>query len=194
MPAETRREPLAWVTAELPPAYAEIASKIAALREDAQKYEEIAGVLWQVGRPLAVGVRDLFTALRYEATLTEHESGYNVRVHLGGERRLVVEIAGSTESIDRKAPAITELLRILQNEVSDQDRLVLAANSWCELPLDARKNDLVAPEAVKLLQRVGANIVATSTLFGIWKYSLTNLDAARQSVMKLYSHDGGFFK
>ena len=193
IPAENT-DPRAWVTAELPPAYAEIAGKIAALREEAQKYEEIAGVLWQVGRPLAVGVRDIFSALKYDATLAERESGYNVRVDLGGERRLIVEVAGSEEAIDRKSPAITELLRLLQNDLGDHDRLVLAVNSWCALPLEARKKDLVTPDAVKLVQRVAANIVATSTLFGIWRYSLTNLDAARQSVMKLYSHDGGFFK
>jgi hypothetical protein len=187
-------DPRAWIIGELPPAYAEIAGKIAALRQEAQKYENVAGVLWQVGQPLAVGVRDIFTALQYDAALTEHEAGYNVRVDLGAGRHLVIEVVGSAEAIDRKSPAITELLRTLQNEVRDQDRLVLAANAWCELPLDARKQDPVTPEAVKLLQRVGANIVATSTLFGIWKYSLTNLDAARGSVMKLYSHDGGFFR
>ena len=192
-PAENK-DPRAWVTAELPPAYAEIAGKIAALREEAQKYEEIAGVLWQVGQPLAVGVRDIFAALKYDASLTERESGYNVRVDLGAERHLVVEVAGSVGVIDRKSPTITELLRLLQNDLSDQDRLVLAVNAWCELPLEARKKDLVTADAVKLVQRVGANIVATSTLFGIWRYSLTNLEAARQSVMKLYSHDGGFFK
>ena len=196
-PVETptdNQDPRAWVKAELPPAYAEIAGKIAALREEAQKYEEIGGVLWQVGQPLAVGVRDIFSALKYDATLTERESGHTVRVDLGAERRLVVEVAGSVGAIDRKSPAITELLRLLQSDLGDQDRLVLAVNAWCELPLEARKKDLVTPDTVKLVQRVGANIVATSTLFGIWRYSLTNLDAARQSVMKLYSHDGGFFK
>ena len=187
-------DPRAWITAELPPAYAEIAGKIEALREDARKYEEIAGVLWQVGRPLAVGVRDIFSALKFDATLTERASGYSVRVDLGGEKRLVVEVTGSREGIDRQSPAITELLRVLQTDVGDHDRLALAVNAWCDVPLEARKKDLVSPDAVKLMQRVGANIVATSTLFGIWRYSLTNLDAARQSVMKLYSHDGGFFK
>jgi hypothetical protein len=196
-PAEKPSEhldPRAWVTAELPPAYAEIAGRIEALREEARKYEEIAGVLWQVGRPLAVGVRDIFSALKFDATLIERESGYSVRVDLDAGRRLIVEVTGSPEAIDRKSPAITELLRLLQSDVSDQDRLVLAVNAWCDLPLDARKKDLVTADAVKLIQRVAANIVATSTLFGIWRYSLTNLDAARQSVMKLYSHDGGFFK
>ena len=86
------------------PRTAEIAGKIAALREEAQKYEEIAGVLWQVGRPLAVGVRDIFTALKYDATLTERESGYNVRVDLGSERRLVVEVAGSPEANRPEVP------------------------------------------------------------------------------------------
>ena len=156
--------------AELPPAYAEVAGKIAALREEAKKYEEVADVLWQVGRPLAVGVREIFAALKYDATLTERESGYTVRVDLGGERHLALEVVGSPDAIDRKSPAITELLRVLQNDLRDQDRLVLAVNAWCELQLDSRKNDLVTPDAVKLVQRLGANIVATSTLFGIWRY------------------------
>lgn len=193
-PPASDADPRAWVLAELPPAYQEIAAKIAALRQQAQKYEEITGVLWQVGKPLAIGVRDIFSALQFDATLTERESGYNVRVQLGGDRRLVLEVAGSTEAIDRQSPALTELLRILQNEVNDHDRLVLAVNAWCDLPLDARKKDLITLEALKLATRVGANVVATSTLFGIWKHSLTDLEAARQTVMRLYSHDGGFFR
>jgi hypothetical protein len=196
-PVETTpvsKDPREWIKAELPPAYAEIADKIEALRKDAQKYEEIAGVLWQVGPPLAAGVRDIFTAMKFDASLVEHESGHSVRVSLGGDRRLIVEVAGSKETIDRKCPAFTELLRLLQNEATDQDRLVLALNAWCELPPDARKADLITADALKLAQRVGANIIPTTTLFGIWRFSLTNLEGARQTVMKLYSHDGGFFK
>jgi hypothetical protein len=194
MPAIDPTNPRSWIIPELPPAYQEIAIKIEALRKDAQKYEDIAGVLWQVGRPLAVGVRDIFSELKFDAALTEHDHGFGAVVQLGNERRLVIMVAGSTEAIDRKDAAITELLRILQDDVNDRDRLVLALNAWCEIPLDARKQDLITPDALKLVQRVGANVVATSTLFGIWKYSLTDLEAARQSVMRLYSHDGGFFK
>ncbi|HEY7475463.1 MAG TPA: hypothetical protein VH679_10660, partial [Vicinamibacterales bacterium] len=36
-----------WVTAELPPQYAELANKIAAIQAEARKYEDIAGVVWQ---------------------------------------------------------------------------------------------------------------------------------------------------
>ena len=183
-----------WIIPELPSAYAEIALKIEALRKDAQKYEGIAGVLWQVGKPLAVGVREIFSELKFESTLTERGEAWGVRVNLGGDRQLIVQVAGSPEAIDRKSPAITELLRMLQDDVNDRDRLVLALNAWCDVPLDARKKDLITPEALKLAQRVGANVVATSTLFGLWKYALTDLEAARQSVMRLYSHEGGFFK
>jgi hypothetical protein len=186
--------PPSWIISELPPAHAEIALKIEALRRDAQKYEGVAGVLWQVGQPLAEGIRDIFQELKFETTLTRREGGHNIRVDLGSDRRLIVEVAGAAEAIERKAPAITELLRLLQEEAGDKDRLVLAVNAWCNLPLDARKSDLITPDALKLAQRVGAAVVASSTLYGIWKYSLTDLDAARQSIMRLYSHDGGIFK
>src|SRR5687768_3669301 len=51
-----------WVTSELPPQYAELANKIAAIQAEARKYEDIAGVVWQTGKPLVVAVRNLFTA------------------------------------------------------------------------------------------------------------------------------------
>jgi hypothetical protein len=179
---------------ELPPAYGELAGKIAALRAEARKYEQIAGVLWQVGRPLAVSVRDLFSALQYEATLSENGGEPGVHVQLGGGRRLLVEVAGTPEAIDRKSPPISALLRILQDDVGDQDRLVLALNAWCDLPLDQRRQDPITPDALRLIQRLRANVVATSTLFGLWKYSFTDLEAARKSVIRLFSHDGGIFK
>jgi hypothetical protein len=142
---------------------------------------------------LAAAVCEIFSRLKFEAALEDHDAGPIVRVNLGENRRLIVQVAGSSESIDRKSPVITAMLHLLQNEVGDRDRVVLALNSWCAVPLEARK-DIATIDTVKLAQRVGANIVATSTLFGIWKYSFTDLDAARQSVIKLYAHDGGYFK
>lgn len=183
-----------WVIPELPQAYGEIATKMAALRDEAQKYEKMAAVLWQTGRPLADGVAAIFSHLQYEVAPSDDASSYRMRVNLGGDRFLIVQVAGASEAIDRKSPAITELLRVLQEEASEKDRLVLALNSWRDLPVDARKKEHITPEALKLIQRVGANVVTTATLFGIWKYSLTNVEAARKSVMNLYSLDGGFFK
>ena len=107
--------------------------------------------------------------------------------------------AGAGPVLDFVDATIAALNRALAAVPPERVRLHVCWGNYegphtCDVPLEARKKDLVSPDAVKLMQRVGANIVATSTLFGIWRYSLSNLDAARQSVTKLYSHDGGFFK
>ena len=183
----------AWVTPELPPAYADLASRIAALREDARKFEDIAGVLWQTGPALALSVCRLFSALGFQAERTAADANYDVRVQLDGDRRLLVEVTGGTEAVPKKSPSITRLLRALQDDVWEHDRLVVAVNAFCDRPLDARE-DPVSTDALRLFQRLGANVVTTATLFGIWKYSLVDLDAARKSITRLHGQDGGVFR
>ena len=72
--------------------------------------------------------------------------------------------------------------------------VVIVANAYCEKPPAARKEDPVAPDALRLIQGLGANFVTTATLFGIWRYSLQNLQEARKSVMNLQELDGGVFR
>lgn len=183
-----------WVAAELPPAYGEVAQKIAALRIEALKYEGVAQVLWRTGDPLVFAVRDLFEALKYRVSLSGGDSPRGVIVELEGDRRLLVVVAGSPGAIERQSPSVTELLRLLQEEAREGDRLVLAVNAFHDQPLDARRDGPVAADALKLIQRLGANVIPTVTLFGMWKYAFTDPDAARQSLVRLHRQDGGIFK
>ncbi len=184
----------AWVTSELPPQYAELASKIAALQEEARKYEDIAAVLWRTGASLTLAVRDLFSALQFETETMENGASYDLRVHLDGERRLLVAVAGAAEGVDRKSPLIAQVLRTLQEEAREQDRVVVASNAYCETPLASRREEPVTTDALRLIRGLGANVVATSTLFGIWRYSLKDLTAAKKSVINLHTQDGGIFR
>jgi hypothetical protein len=52
----------------------------------------------------------------------------------------------------------------------------------------------VAADALRLIQGLGANFVTTATLFGIWRFSLQNLQEARKSVLSLHKLDGGIFR
>src|SRR5262245_14284891 len=82
-----------WVTAELPEQYADIARQMAALKEQARAYEGVAGVLWQRGSALTSSVRDLFVALGFfETELAEYGAHCDLRVHLGNDRRLLIEV------------------------------------------------------------------------------------------------------
>jgi hypothetical protein len=182
------------VAAEMPPRYIEIAGRLAVLKQEAREFERVGEVLWQTGSALTRGIRDLFTALQFETEMTGHGTNYDLAVRMDSGRRLLVEVVGGTGAITKKSPQIAQALRAIQEDAGEKDRVVLVGNAFCEKPPAARKEDPVAPDALRLIQGLGANFVATSTLFGIWRYSLQNLQEARKSIMNLHDLDGGVFR
>jgi hypothetical protein len=183
-----------WITAELPARYAELAAQIAALQSEASSYEDVAGVLWQTGGELTQSVRRLFGALQFEAVPAELGSNHDLCVHVDGGRRLLVVVAGSPESIDRKAPVIARVLSTLQQDAGEHDRVVVVSNAFCDTPLTARREEPVTPEAMKLIRGLGANVVASATLFGIWRYSFKDPQGAKKSLVNLHTQEGGIFR
>ena len=183
-----------WVASEMPPRYIEIAGRLAVLRQEAREFERVGEVLWQTGSALTRAIRDLFTALQFETELTSRGTNYDLSVRTEGGRRLLVEVIGSPVAITKKSPEIAKALRAMQEDAGEKDRVVIVANAYCEKPPAARKEDPVAPDALRLIQGLGANFVTTATLFGIWRYSLQNLQEARKSVMNLQELDGGVFR
>ena len=183
-----------WVTDELPPQCAEIAKQIVALKERAREFEGVASVLWQTGPALLASVRELFSALQLETEPMNGNSNYDLRVNLEGGRRLLVEVVSANEPIDRRSPHISRVLRALQEDASDNDRVIIAANVFPALPVAARHADPVTTDAMRLIQGLGANFVPTSALFGLWKSSLQDMTKAKKSIFNLYSMDGGIFR
>jgi hypothetical protein len=183
-----------WIAGELPDQYAEIARQIAALKDQARGYEAVAGVLWQRGSALTSALRDLFIAIGFDAELAEYGSNCDLRVNLGNDRRLLVEVVSEEEGLDRRSPHLGRILKLLQEEAGERDRIVLAANIFPDAPPSARRKEPVTIEALRLIQGLGANFVPTSALFGLWKRSLTEPEQAKNSVLNIYSMDGGIFR
>jgi hypothetical protein len=185
----------AWVTSELPDQYADIARQMAALKEQARAYEGVAGVLWQRGSALTSSVRDLFVALGFfETELAEYGAHCDLRVHLGNDKRLLVEVASEPQSLDRRSPHISRILQVLQEEAGERDRVVLVANVFPEVAPAERRMEPVTGDALRLIQGLGANLVPTSALFGLWKQSLQDPQRGKNSVMNLHAMDGGIFR
>ena len=193
-PARAAEEQPAWVVEELPPEYGEIARKIAKLREEAHSYEKFAEVLWRRGQPLKLGVRDVFAALGFKTDLSNEAASYDLVVALDPQRRLLVEVLAGVSPFDKKSPDITRALRAIQEDAGPGDRVVFVANIPCDKPVAMRQEVPAAPDALRLIQGLGVNLVATSTLFGFWRYSLQDLAGARTSVDRLHALDGGIFK
>jgi hypothetical protein len=158
------------------------------------KYEGVAGALWQRGPALVAAVRELFAALQYGTETAPESANYHIRVDLEEGRHLLVEVVDGDAPLDRRSPQIAKILRTLQEDAGERDRVILASNLFSDLPLTNRPEEHVAPDAMRLIQGLRANIVPTSTLFGIWKSSLEDLAEARKRVMTIYTMDGGIFR
>jgi hypothetical protein len=194
-PEDTRSdEQPGWVTAELPEQYADIARQMAALKEQARAYEGVAGVLWQRGSALTSAVRDLFMALGFETEVAAYGSQCDLRINLGSGRRLLVDVVSEPQGLDRRSPHISRILKVLQEEAGERDRVLLVANIAPDVAPAARRGEPVGVDALRLIQGLGTNFVPTSALFGIWKQSLSDAQHARNTVMNLHSMDGGIFR
>ncbi|HUF46227.1 MAG TPA: hypothetical protein VMM93_00360 [Vicinamibacterales bacterium] len=191
----SRDEQPGWVTSELPAEYGELAARIKALEDEARKFETVAAVLWQTGTPLVRAVHDLFDALGYRAEPSESgAASYDLAVKLEDGRRLLVEVVGGPEAMTRRSPQISQVLRTLQEEAGDGDRVVVVANAFADLPLADRRQEAVQGDALRLIQGLGANFITTATLFGVWRYSLKDMAGARKSITRLHAQDGGIFR
>jgi hypothetical protein len=190
----TRGESPEWVVPHLPPQCAEIVRQIAALRQQAAAFERVAAVLWQSGPDLLEALRELFVALQLEVEAAGDGRPYDLKITLADGGSLLVQVVAGDQRIDRRAPVLARVLETLQGHTEEHDRVVLATNLFPDVPLDRRPDDQVTPDAMRLIQGLGANVVPTRTLFGIWKSSLEDPAQAKRSIMNLHAMDGGMFR
>lgn len=191
-----------WVGSLMPrQRHAEIVAEIKKLQEEAdqlqdetRQMESMAGLLWQTGRPLQEVVRDVFRSLGFAAELTSGESVHDVTVNLGDGRRLLVDVTGTDGNITKKSPTIRKTFEMTQDGADDGDRIVLAANVYCDRPLTDREwLDPATPDALMILTGLGSVLVTTVTLFRIWKLSTENPQAAADHVLQLHAATAGAF-
>ena len=189
-----RGEQPAWIAAELPPEYAEIARKIDDLRQEARKFERLADVLWCTGEPLKAAVRAVFEALDCTTVTPAAGSNFDLAVEVGPGQRLLAEVIAGPEPFDKRAPEVGRAFRAIQEDAGQGDRVILVANIPCDKPAQTRHDTQATPDALRLVQGLGANIIATPTLFGLWRFSLKDKAGARESLKRLHALDGGIFR
>jgi hypothetical protein len=139
---------------------------------------------------LTEAVRNAFLALQFEAALMpEAPSVVTVKMNAG---RLLFRVAPDTGVIRKKSPELAHVFQTMQDFAADADRVVLVANSDpAKHPADRREG--IDADAVAFLKRMGANFVASTTLFRLWMLSLQDLARARDYAERLHGQDGGIF-
>jgi len=185
-----------WLINEMPPGYQTRAAEIQRLSAELDAMDRIGWLLWQTGQPLKDAVRDMFIALRYETEVQSDAASYDVGVALDATRRLFVRVSKTDGVIGKKSPDLVAVFQTLSEVAGDHDRVVLAANNHRETrPLDRPASDDIAPDALDLLQRIGANILTPATLFRIWSLSLKeDVNRARAHIERLHTQNGGEFQ
>lgn len=181
-----------WVVAEMPPGYQNRVAEIRRLSEELHEMSRFARLLWAIGPELRESVRDVFTALKFDATLMDAPSDQALAVRLDAKRHLLLHVSATEGTIDKKSPEIAQVFRMLHEVAGEHDRVVLVVNGdRMQQPSD--RPDYLAPDALRMIQRLGANCVTAPTLFKLWTLSGPEPDRARKFVERLYDQDGGTF-
>jgi hypothetical protein len=182
-----------WLAAEMPPGYSTRLLEIQRLSEELRGMGRFGRLLWTAGDELADAVAETFTALKYEVVPTPGMAPSLVTVRIDAHRRLLVHVSSSEGPIERKGPELAHAFQILHEVADDNDRIVVVAN--CDpttRPADRR--DLIDADGMKLLRRLGANLLPAPTLFAVWTLSLQDRDRARAAIEHLHRQDGGTFE
>jgi hypothetical protein len=181
-----------WVIAQMPPGYRNRVAEIRRLSEELQDMDRFARLLWAIGPDLREAVRDVFTALKFDVEQMNGAAESVVAVGLGPSRRLLFHVSQTEETIDKKSAEIAHVFRLLHEFAGEHDRVVLITNGD-RLNQPSDRSAPISGDALKLLQRMGANCVAAPTLFKLWGLSVQDPDTARTYVGRLHEQDGGTF-
>jgi hypothetical protein len=178
-----------WLVAEMPPGYQTRFTEIQRLSAEMHAMDRFARLLWETGPALREAVVEAFGALKYDIESPPADAALLI-VRLDARRRLLVHVAEGDGLIEKKSPELAHVFRLVHEIGGDDDRAVLVTSGDPALPPKARGAD-VSPEALKLLGRLGVNVMPAATLFSVW--SLAQMDAphARTYVDKFHAMDGG---
>jgi hypothetical protein len=181
-----------WVVAEMPPGYQTRLAEIQRLWADLGEMDQIGRLLWQIGDPLAQAVRAVFLALKYEVD-SAAGAAPSLAVKLDDWRRLLIHVAESDGTIQRKSDEIAQLFDVLHRSAGDHDRVVLVTNGDRGRPPKER-SEAITPDALGFVERMGVNVLRTTDLFKLWRLSHEDGNRARAYVDRLHTQDGGAFQ
>jgi hypothetical protein len=181
-----------WVVAEMPPGYQNRVAEIRRLTEELQDMNRFARLLWSIGPSLRDSVRDVFTGLKFDVEPLDGAGNSGLAVKLEPKRRLLLHVSSTEGTIDKKSPEIAQVFRMLHEVAADEDRVALVANGD-RMRQPSARSDYLTAEALRLLQRMGANCMTAPTLFKLWGLGVQDLERARKYIWRLHEQDGGTF-
>jgi len=179
-----------WVAAEMPPGYQTRLFEIQRLADELRSMDLIGRVLWETGEPLREAVAALLGTLECEVEAGAGPAG-SIVVALSPSRRILLVVSPASGPIQKTGGELAQAFQAVQF-ASPGDRVVLVANTEPAKP-PADRTDPVLPDALEMLQRMGVDVVASATLFRLWRLSHEDRQKARRTLDLLHDQDGGTF-
>jgi hypothetical protein len=178
-----------WLVAEMPPGYQTRFAEIQRLSAEMNAMDRMARLLWDSGPSLREAVSEAFAALKYEIEPAPADANV-LAVKLDARRRFLVHVADGHGVIEKKSPELAATFRLVHEVGGDDDRTLLIASGDPAVPPKARAA-AVTPDALKLLSRVGVNVMPAAMLFSAWSLAQQDPPLARGYMEKVHAMDGG---
>jgi hypothetical protein len=179
-----------WVLAEMPPGYQTRRLEIERLAAELRDMDAIARVLWENGPPLEAAAAAIFTSMRCEVDPASG-TGSPLLVNLDGRHRLLVHVARGGAPIEKTSDDVTRAFQFVQY-AGERDRVVVVPGNESDAAPSNRAAS-VQPDALKVLQRMGVNVLEPPALFRLWRLSFEDAARARALLERLHAQDGGSF-
>lgn len=178
-----------WLVAEMPPGYQTRFAEIQRLSAEMNAMDRMARLLWDSGPSLREAASDAFASFKYEV---DSPAAYapSLVVKLEGRRRFLVYVADRNSVIEKKSPELAHLFRLVHELGGDDDRTLLVTGGDPAVPPKAR-GPAVTPEALRLLSRVGVNVLPADMLFAAWTLAQQDTALARGYMDRVHKLDGG---
>lgn len=173
----------------MPPGYQTRFAEIQRLSAEMNAMDRMARLLWDTGPSLREATSEAFAALKYEMDSLQADPPALI-VKLDARRRLLVHVAGDNGVIEKKSPELAHAFRLVHELGGDDDRTLLVTGGDPATPPKSR-GPAVTPEALKLLSRVGVNVMPASMLFAVWSLGQQDPKLARAYMDKVHALDGG---
>lgn len=176
----------------MPPGYQNRHAEIDRLSRELQEMGRFGRLLWDNGSGLEEAVHGVFGALKFQTEALGGPDSPSIAVRIDGRRRLLVHLSSGSGVIQKKSADVARIFQMLHEVADENDRVLLVANTHPDLPPASRPESL-APEALNLLRRLGANFLGTPALFALWTLALQEPDRARAHLERVHAQDGGVF-
>ena len=187
-----------WLGNYLVPHAKALDEQITKLSDEKEKYDKLAYVLYGTGDNLVPSVGLLLREFGLEVQL--EPSGANIdmkakhhKLNIG----FVVEVTGTKDIIRKDSKKVAQALQHL-NECADtqteNERLVIVANSQYHLDPKQRNQEGYSPNIAELLGKNGVLMITTSQLYELWKTVHEGQRSPDDVLKELHSSSGLFGK